>query len=127
MVTDTSAVFAARVTEVLLPRLLQTLLEGFGGFAIRFRRWSDILALVVVDVPSYFEIEIGLAGGGYAVGASVLFTGCDGAIRRRLMGLQSTGSVCCDSEMASERRTNVGRAGVGVNLIVKLACNCRLN
>jgi hypothetical protein len=51
------------VAEVLLTLLLEALLQltTFDSLTFGFPR-GDIPALVVVDVPSDFEIEVGLAG-----------------------------------------------------------------
>jgi hypothetical protein len=51
------------VAEVLLAVLLETLFElsAFGSLAFGFLG-SDVLALVVVDVSSNFEVEVCLTG-----------------------------------------------------------------
>jgi hypothetical protein len=51
------------VAEVLLVILLETLLElgAFSSLAFGFFR-GDVLALIVVDVSSNFEVEVCLAG-----------------------------------------------------------------
>jgi hypothetical protein len=97
------------VAEVLLTLLLETLLElttldslafGFPG--------SDIPTLVVVDIPSDFEIEVGLACCRCdTFGAWVRLSWRDCAVWSWLVGLQATRSVCCDAEMTSEWRANI--------------------
>jgi hypothetical protein len=103
------AVLATRVAEVLLTLLLQALLElaTFDSLAFGFPG-SDIPALVVVDVPSDFKIEISLAGCRCdTFGARVRLSWRNCAVWSWLMGLQATWSVCCDPEMPSERWADI--------------------
>jgi hypothetical protein len=92
------------VAEVLLALPLEALLElaTFDSLAFGFPG-GDIPALVVVDVPSDFEIEICLAGcRGDTFGAGVRLSWGNCAVWSWLMGLQATRSVRCDPEMSSE-------------------------
>ena len=97
------------MTEVLLTVLLKTFfkLGAFSSLAFGFLR-SDVLALVVVNVSSDFEVEVCLTGCRCdAVSTGVWFAGSDSAVWCWLMRLQATGGVCCDAEVASKRRADI--------------------
>jgi hypothetical protein len=103
------AVLATGVAEVLLTLLLETLLElaTFDDLTFSFP-WGDIPALVVVDVPSDFEFEVGLACCRCdTFGARVRLPWRDCTVWSWLVRLQTARSVCCDAEMTSEWRANI--------------------
>jgi hypothetical protein len=97
------------VAKVLLTVLLQALLElgTLSRFTFGYPR-SDVLALVVVDVSSNFEVEVCLTGCRRdAVGTRVGFSRSNSAVWCGLMRLQTTRSVCCDAEVTSKRWADI--------------------
>lgn len=80
--------------------------------------WCSILALVIVDIAAKFETKITLSrgGGSGAVGSWERLARCNGRLWPGLEGLQSSRGIGDDAEMACERRTDVGWAGLGVDL-----------
>lgn len=92
------------MAEVLLALLLETLLElgTFRSLTLGFLR-GDILALVVVDVPSDFKVEICLSGCRCdAFSSGVWLAWSNSAVWSWLVRLQTTRSVCCNAEVAGE-------------------------
>lgn len=117
MVANTSAILATGVAEVLLlfllERLLQVLLCGAVCItigAIFLLGGGDILASRVVNVSSDLEVEVSLRGrrlGSQAISQRVSATRGDNVAGGRLVRLETTGSICCDLEMAGKGRSNV--------------------
>ena len=80
MVADSRAVFAARVAEVLFAFLLEAIFKVLACLAVGVDfslAGRDILAFLVVDVSSHFEIEVCSAGGGDTISPSVWLACCD--------------------------------------------------
>ena len=80
--------------------------------------WCDILALVVINVAAEFKVDIALCGGGRgcALSGTKSLSGSDGGVGSRLEGLQASWGIGDDSEVASERGSNVGGSGLWINL-----------
>lgn len=126
VVSYSSAVLATRVAKVLLSFLLETFLKlaALCNLALGLLR-GNVLALVVVDVPSDFQVEICLSRGRCdTLGSRVRFTGSDGTIWCGLVGLQAARRVCCDAEVASERWSDIRRASLGIDLEMSVSLRC---
>ena len=97
------------MAEVLLTLFLETLLELCAFSSSTFGLvGSDILALVIVDVPSDLEVKVCLSGGRCdALGPRVWLSWGNCAVGGGLVRLKAARSVCCDAEVAREWRTDV--------------------
>lgn len=80
--------------------------------------WCDILALVVINVAAQFKVDIALyrGGRGCTLSGSKSLSGGDSGVGSRLEGLQASWGIGDDSEVTSERRSNVGGSGLWINL-----------
>ncbi len=125
MVSDTRAILTARIAEVLLAIMFETLFQTLARFAIRITAFgfvgSNVPAFIIVDVPSYFEIEICFSGRCCTLSTRVGFASCDGAVRGWLKRLQATGSVCADTEVSSERWSDVRWSRIWIDLQITSA------
>lgn len=83
----------------------------------------SILALVIVDIATKLEtkIALGRGAGSSAVGSWERLARYNGRLWTRLEGLQSSRGIGDDTEVAGERRADVGWASLRVDLRMSIS------